>query len=370
MADILHVIGQLEYGGVSSWLRNLRLQTIHSKISMDICCNYRKGTGELTNEFEKLGCRVFHIPLSYNPFSYIKNLRALIRENRYSVIHDHRSYLGGASLMAASMEGVKKRICFHHTPNDDRSSGLFRMAYEKLLKYWALKYATDIWACSNAVKIAHYGSRTDIDKRVKVIRSAIVLPKATVDAKERIRKEFSIPIDAKVICFVGRTTAPKNPLMAVNVLRKILYETHDTYALFVGDGPLLSETKALSAGIDRLIYTGFRNDVSDILAASDIMFQPSQFEGLPLTTLEALSLGVPVVGSTAAGLLEALPDELKTYCAPANNIEQHFNNIKQLLDILIANNSRPNYSQFLQKYSPEIFAHQVITGYDITTVGL
>jgi len=151
----------------------------------------------------------------------------------------------------------------------------------------------------------------------------------------------------------------------VNVLRKVLNEMKDTYALLVGDGPLLAQAKSLSDGVARLIFTVFRHDVSDILSASDIMFQPSHFEGLPLTTLEALSLGVPVVGSTAAGLSEALPDELKTYCAPADEIELHFQNIKKMISELSSSVSRPDYSKFLREFSPEIFAGHVIAGYGL-----
>jgi glycosyltransferase involved in cell wall biosynthesis len=74
---------------------------------------------------------------------------------------------------------------------------------------------------------------------------------------------------------------------------------------------------------DNFKFTGFRNDIPYLLSGMDIYFQPSLWEGLPLGILEALRAGLPVIGSKAPGLLEALHRECHYLCSEANDVEGH-----------------------------------------------
>jgi len=142
---VLHIVGKLEYGGVSAWLKNYH----DPSVRMHIVESYRKNRGELAAEFEATGYVTHHLPFSWNLWQYIKAMRTLLREGGYQVVHDHRSFVGGIALWVAARERVPVRILFHHAPNDDRRAGVLRKAFERFLRFLAVRYATDIWACGH-----------------------------------------------------------------------------------------------------------------------------------------------------------------------------------------------------------------------------
>lgn len=363
MLRVLHVVGQLEYGGVATWLRTLVDALAPGTLQVEIACNYRKGPGALTPIFRQLGCRIHHVPLGMNPYTYMAHLRALLASGCYDVVHDHRSVLGGATLKAAHQAGIPVRILFHHTPDDDRHGWGLQRLYERLLKRWALRHASAVWACAEAAMNAHYGKGWVSDCRFRVINSAVLPRQPDTDARARLRREFNIPENAPVIGFVGRVTAPKNPLMAVRAFSAISRIVPEAHLLFVGDGPLLEEARQLAhleAADVKIRFAGFRADMANIWEALDLLFQPSYFEGLPLTTLEALHAGLPVLGSTAPGLMAVLPADLKTLCRAPDDLEGY---VQELSAMLAKTPTRTVPREFLERFSPIAFAEKVVAGY-------
>jgi glycosyltransferase involved in cell wall biosynthesis len=81
--------------------------------------------------------------------------------------------------------------------------------------------------------------------------------------------------------------------------------------VFAGDGPLRStlEVQTRSLGLDeRVTFLGYRTDIADLLAACDVFVLPSLYEGLPLSVLEAMAAGKPVVATRVGGTAEAVLD--------------------------------------------------------------
>ena len=331
----LHIVGRLEPGGVTTWLRALLLHAIpDNNLKVDICCNYRIDEGPLAQEFKSMGCTIYRIPLGLNVFSYQNRLLSLLNKNQYDIIHDHRSYLAGASLKAAAKAGIKARIVYHHTSDDDRQSGTLRNIYQRVCKYWTWKYATAIWGCSESGMLHLYGQNWREDKRKDVVYGAVSFKKPSLDARQKIRAEFNIPENDIVIGFICRMTRAKNPFIALEVCRQFIEIKKNVSVFWVGDGPLQDEVRSRINNLDcksQFHVTGFRKDVPDILAAIDLYLQPSIWEGLPLGTLEALYAGVPIIGSKAPGLLEALPQEYHQYCSEADDIEGHIRAINKAL---------------------------------------
>jgi len=360
----LHVLGQLEYGGVTTWIKTIIDTNTSNDLQIDICCNFRKNIGPLADVFEKIGCTIYHVPLSYHLWDYIGRLKKILASGNYNIIHDHRSFQSGASLKAAALARIPVRIAYHHTPNDLLVRGPIRDSYNYILKRWMFKYATHIWGCSQTALSGHYGiSWKSKDPRIDTLYGAVRFTKGTDDARERIRNELGIQSSDKIIGFIGRITYQKNPIVGIKACIEVLKKRSDTHALFVGEGPYLADLKDIASQSEtknRIHFFGFRRDIPDILEAIDIFFQPSHFEGFPLATLEALNSGISFVGSNTAGLLEALPEDMHHFCSEPNNLTGHINNIITILNSLPCR-TRP--IAFLEKYTAKAFYSRIIDNY-------
>jgi glycosyltransferase involved in cell wall biosynthesis len=104
---------------------------------------------------------------------------------------------------------------------------------------------------------------------------------------------------------VGRLVEQKNHELAIRAMTEVPGAT----LAIVGDGPLRPELERLAAELGAsVIFTGVRRDARALMGAADVVVMPSRWEGLPLTALEALASGTPLVATNVRGLRELLTD--------------------------------------------------------------
>lgn len=142
-------------------------------------------------------------------------------------------------------------------------------------------------------------------RRVHVIPNAVA-PEPLIGPGEQLnaRQVLDLKADSFVILIPGRLDHAKDPLTAVQVANMLAAE--GAHVLFAGSGPLEGRLRREArAGVRAL---GHRNDIRQLLAASDIVLNTSLWEGLPLSLLEAMWAGRPVVASAIPGNAEALGD--------------------------------------------------------------
>ena len=104
---------------------------------------------------------------------------------------------------------------------------------------------------------------------------------------------------------VGRLVEQKNHELAIRAIAQV----PDATLAIVGDGPLRPELERLAAELEApVIFTGVRSDARALMGAADVVVMPSRWEGLPLSALEALASGTPLVATNVRGLRELLTD--------------------------------------------------------------
>lgn len=125
---------------------------------------------------------------------------------------------------------------------------------------------------------------------------------------------------------VGRLWAQKNPLFFAEAASKIISSDLIPNAKFiiVGDGELKKELreKYLSDKVyaDRIIHLGWREDIAEILKASDVFVLPSLWEGMPLAILEAQATGLPCIVSNISGNRSLVTDSVDGYLVELDDV--------------------------------------------------
>jgi glycosyltransferase involved in cell wall biosynthesis len=134
----------------------------------------------------------------------------------------------------------------------------------------------------------------------------------------------------RLVC-VARFCPQKSQALLVRALEGVDEPWH---LEFVGEGPLEDEVRRMVAdrGLDgRVDFLGARNDVDSILARSHIFVLPSNWEGFPLTILEAMRAGLPVIASDVGGVREAVFDGVTGYLIPRDDGLAMAERLKQLI---------------------------------------
>jgi len=152
-------------------------------------------------------------------------------------------------------------------------------------------------ACEKVVKI-YNGIETDHYK-----------PHDQEAGRNSVRLEYAVHDSEKIIGTLGRLVWQKGFEFFLQSIPILIQNMPEARFMIVGEGPLRQELEgqARSLGIhDRLIFTGHRNDIKDIMAAMDIIVIPSLLEGFPMITLEAMAMEKPIVATTINGITEQI----------------------------------------------------------------
>lgn len=126
------------------------------------------------------------------------------------------------------------------------------------------------------------------------------------------RRSLGIPPTAPIIGSIGRLTEQKGYGVLLTAVPQILQSIPDAYFLIVGTGDLegaLHQQAQQSGVSDRILFTGARSDVEELLATMDVFVNSSLWEGLPTVIMESMAAGVPVVATQVAGNLELIQPE-------------------------------------------------------------
>ena len=127
--------------------------------------------------------------------------------------------------------------------------------------------------------------------------------------ESEVRREFALARDAPVIGAIGRLVWQKGFEYLIEAVPQIASSIPEARFLIVGEGPQRKELVALSRELgvnEQAIFTGFRSDIADILAAVGLLVVPSLLEGFPMITLEAMAMAKPIVATNIDGITEQI----------------------------------------------------------------
>ncbi|WP_444145181.1 glycosyltransferase family 4 protein, partial [Barnesiella intestinihominis] len=177
--------------------------------------------------------------------------------------------------------------------------------------------------------------------RIERIHNGIHIADYTVteqerlDAREAVRKEFSLSADCRIITYVGRLSPEKGVEVLVDAFRTLCISTENVACLLVGDGVQREELQARINSYpckEKIIFAGFRRDIKHLLAGSDVFVLPSHIETFSLSILQAFAAGTPCVASDVGGTPEQILPRLNGLLFQDNDSTELASRLNEILN--------------------------------------
>ena len=291
---IAQIVGKWLGGGVEAVVMNYYRHIDHSKVQFDFICD-DDSTNIPYDEIEKLGGKVILIPPYQKVFKYQKELRRVLREGKYKIVHSHINTLSVFPLYAAKKVGVPVRIAHSHSTTNKKEWK--KNLLKQVLRPFSKKYATNYMCCSELAGRWLFGDKAYDEGKVYLLNNAIDLDKFKYDKKirDKKRKELGIKEDIIVIGHIGRFVAQKNHTFLIDIFNQFHKKEKNSILLLAGQGPLQEEikNKVRKLGLDDSVrFLGQRNDANELYQAFDVFLLPSLYEGLPVVGVEAQASGL------------------------------------------------------------------------------
>lgn len=297
MIKILYVTSAID-GGVGAIVYNYCVN-MTDNIVFDFI-SYSKSEGVLEKSLCDLGFNTYHVtPLSVDYKKSLRELKNVIHNGQYDVVHTHQGYRGLFPLFYAKKYGVKVRIAHSHTSAEILS--VFKTIRRICVICLVKMLATDLFACGKDAGIWMWGKRLYENGEVYIVPNAINIKSLHFSKTIRCSLREKLKLEDKfVIGHVGRFSYEKNHEFIVNVFSKVKKVHTNAVLMLVGQGDDEEKIRKMVQEVyleNSIIFMGYRDDVSMLLNAMDVLVLPSLYEGLPITLIEAQANGLPALVS-------------------------------------------------------------------------
>ena len=304
---VLHIIKSLGRGGAETLLP----ETLNNHDKTKFTFHYiyfLPWKNQMAAEIEKAGGKVMCLA-SKNNIEIILKVRRIakyIKQHKIQLIHCHLPWAGIVGRLAGKLSKVPVVYTEHNTWDH----------YHKLTYYFnKLSFSSQekVIAVSNDVAESigkHYGKS---HPQIEIVMNGINTEKfsnslpATID----IRGQLNIKPDAIVIGIVCVFRAQKRLHVWLEIAANLIKKYSNCYFIIVGDGILKEEIKKKAGQLNlenHLHLAGLQSEIRPYLKAMDIFMMSSEFEGLPIALLEAMSMGCMPACTAAGGIPELITD--------------------------------------------------------------
>ncbi len=321
---VMHVIARLNVGGAARYVIELlsHLKALGYETQL-VCGVVGKHEGDMRYLADEYGLDVTIIPSLGREISpvgdilTIYRLWRLIRREKPDIVHTHTAKAGLVGRVAARLCRVPVVV---HTFHGHVFAGYFGKTKTRvflLLERLMARFSTRIITLSaalkrelaqiyriapeNCIEVIELGF--DLDKLLALERQSGTLRQSP------FRQAYGIPADTPLVGIVGRLVPIKNHDLFLRAARIVVDTLPGVWFAIVGDGERRAELEALTAALrlmDQVRFCGWATDLLPVYAALDMLVLCSDNEGLPVSLIEAMAGGVPVVATNVGGVSDLL----------------------------------------------------------------
>jgi glycosyltransferase involved in cell wall biosynthesis len=334
---VLRVIARLNMGGPAIHVANLAagLQTRGYQTTL-VAGTLARGEDSMAFVAERLGVDVVSVPEMEREVAPLLDARSagrlatIIRELRPHVLHTHTAKAGAIARAAAVLAGDARPPIVVHTFHGHVLKGYFgpaRTAFFRHVERTLARGSDVLVAVSPEVRDDLVELGVAPREKFTVVRLGIPLEERLGDATVDLdyRALYGIPRDAFVVGWVGRMTGVKDAGAVLEIVRATRDLGVEAVACLVGDGPDREalEQQAFDLGIARHTYfVGYQPDVAGYYRLFDVFVLPSVNEGTPVSAIEALASGTPVVANRVGGVPDVVRHGVDGFLVEPGDVAQ------------------------------------------------
>jgi glycosyltransferase involved in cell wall biosynthesis len=335
---VLRVIARLNMGGPAIHVANLAagLETRGYHTTL-VAGSLARGEDSMAFLAERLGVTVVSVPEIQREISVLHDARSvlriaeLIRSERPHILHTHTAKAGAIARAAAILAGPARPPVVVHTFHGHVLKGYFdptRTAFFRQVERTLARSSDALVAVSPEVRDELVELGVAPFEKFTVIRLGIPLEERLGDgalgADSDFRRLYGIRGDAFVVGWVGRMTGVKDTGAVLEILRAVRERDVEAVLCMVGDGPDRPRLERLAheLGIARAcFFVGYQEDIAGYYRLFDAFVLPSVNEGTPVSAIEALASGTPVVANRVGGVPDVVRDGVDGYLVEAGDVE-------------------------------------------------
>ena len=315
LIKLAHIVLNLNTGGLEKLVVEFATKPPRNFLPIVFCL---KEKGELAQEVENSGVKVLALSKKEGfDTLLIFRLALLFQKEKISIVHTHNfaAYLYGT--LAARVAGVPIVIDTEH------GVYLSPQIRHKVLTKMISPLVNKVIAVSDDVKKAVSSHDYISESRIVTITNGIDINKYSQrDNAAAKKRELGLSGETEVIGNVARLSPEKDHKTLLEAFSLVSKKVPSVKLVIAGDGILMEEleieTKELGME-DNVIFLGLRKDVPELLSTFDLFVLSSIREGIPLTILEAMAAGLPVVGTNVGGIGEVVMDGETGFVVPSRD---------------------------------------------------
>ena len=311
---VVHVVDSLEIGGLERLVHDMAIARGGDRTSVACLVS----VGPFGEALRKQGIRVELIGKENGSLATVWRMWKHLRWLQPDLVHCHNLTTLRYGAMAARLAGDLPVVMTKH------GTVVTRTGVTRRLNRFLIRRADVVAVSREAMDIMDAWMPED-SRPVRCIANGIsVVPFEDLPSREEARAQLGRPTPSFVVGIVARVTPDKGHLVLVDAFAGILNKIPGALLLIVGDGVWLPTVKARirELGLERSVLAlGERQDVPAILAALDVFCLPSETEGMPMTVLEAMAAGLPVVASKVGGIPEVVEEGRTGIMVPPLEVE-------------------------------------------------
>lgn len=365
---ILYMITRSDWGGAQAHLFDL----LRKNCTSHECFLIVGEDGELAERTRELGVPVWIVPYLVQPIRPLYDLvaihkvRNIIRQIQPDIIHLHSSKAGIVGRVAARITNVPSIFTAHGWAFTDGVSivrKVITLPIEKIMGLYTEKI----------ICVSDYDRQLALKYRISQPEKLITIHNGVpelnnVDLVRRPETQEKDKDSVLKCIMVARFSPQKDQATLLKAISQISNETPVELYL-VGQGECIESMKNLANEIlnnEKVYFLGPRTDIPELLADMDLFLLITNYEGFPLSILEAMRAGLPVIATDVGGVKEAVMDGVNGYLVARGDVD----NIRDKIQLLAKNfelckkMGNAGRVRFLEFFTSEKMLNQTVALYE------